>query len=156
MLHVDNFSQNCCSWSKVCHDLDPRSYLQGQGHNSCRTKIHVTRHDDIEVAGWIVGAVFKTVGKILGRCKYFDMTTVICGLIYLALLLTVVYEWAYIPFTAMEYWTLMVWGLAVPKFIMLVVTFYSDGVLNPNGVRFGSAEIYNVGNYLLQRWSIEP
>ena len=23
----------------------------------------------------------------------------------------------------------------------------SDGVLNPNGVRFGSAEIYNIGKY---------
>ena len=39
---------------------------------------------------------------------------------------------------------------------MSLHTFYSDGVLNPNGVRFGSAEIYNVGSYLLQRWSIEP
>ena len=38
---------------------------------------------------------------------------------------------------------------------MLVITFYSDGVLNPNGVRFGSAEIYNVGKYwTLMEWGL--
>lgn len=26
---------------------------------------------------------------------------------------------------------------------------FSDGVLNPNGVRFGSAEIYNVGKNIM-------
>ena len=29
--------------------------------------------------------------------------------------------------------------------LMLLFSFYSDGTLNPNGVRFGSAEIYNIG-----------
>lgn len=26
---------------------------------------------------------------------------------------------------------------------------FSDGTLNPNGVRFGSAEIYNIGELLM-------
>ena len=33
------------------------------------------------------------------------------------------------------------------KTLNLVNYFTSDGVLNPNGVRFGSAEIYNIGKY---------
>lgn len=28
---------------------------------------------------------------------------------------------------------------------IIINIYFSDGVLNPNGVRFGSAEIYNVG-----------
>lgn len=31
---------------------------------------------------------------------------------------------------------------------LCVVRFNSDGTLNPNGVRFGSAEIYNIGMYI--------
>ena len=35
--------------------------------------------------------------------------------------------------------------------------FFSDGTLNPNGVRFGSAEIYNVGKFytLFPFWKLE-
>jgi hypothetical protein len=34
--------------------------------------------------------------------------------------------------------------------IFFIVINFSDGVLNPNGVRFGSAEIYNVGKILVK------
>ena len=33
--------------------------------------------------------------------------------------------------------------------MVLFVCSFSDGTLNPSGVRFGSAEIYNIGNIKL-------
>ena len=49
----------------------------------------------------------------------------------------------YTKFTAAFNFLSMTMNLEIS--IVPYTFFCSDGVLNPNGVRFGSAEIYNVG-----------
>ena len=36
MLDIVNFYKIVVHDQRVCHDIDPRSYLQGQGHNAHR------------------------------------------------------------------------------------------------------------------------
>ena len=43
-------------------------------------------------------------------------------------------------------WLVQIYMLFVMK--KFIPQFYSDGTLNPNGVRFGSAEIYQIGKSL--------